>query len=58
MVPGPATEYQHGVEGVELKNKGHESCALSFIWGKMKTVAWEIASQVALRDLSKEAIYI
>lgn len=34
-VPRPATEYQQGVEGVELKKKkGHGSCALSFIWGK------------------------
>ena len=25
-----------------------ESCELSFIWGKMRTAAWEAASQIAL----------
>ena len=29
-----------------------ESCELSFIWGKMRTAAWEAASQIALRDSS------
>ena len=29
-----------------------------YIWGKMRTAALEIASQVALRNCSKEAIYI
>ena len=33
-----------------------ESCELSFIWGKMRTAAWETASQVALRDFPKEAL--
>ena len=28
-------------------------CVLSFIWGKMRTAAWEAASQIALRDCSK-----
>ena len=28
------------------KNAQHESCELSFIWGKMRTVAQEIASQL------------
>ena len=31
----------------------HESCELSFIWGKMRTVAWETASQIALRTALK-----
>ena len=29
---------------------------VSFIWGKMRTVAWETAPQIALRDCSKEAV--
>ena len=33
-----------------------ESCELSFIGGKMRTVAWETASQIALRECSKAAI--
>ena len=33
-----------------------ERCELSFIWGKMRTVAWETAPQIALRDCSKEAV--
>ena len=33
-----------------------ESCELSFIWGKMRTAAWETASQIALRDCSKAAV--
>ena len=45
---------------VDLKNlkKGRkvqcESCKLSFIWGKMKTAAWETALQMALRNSSKK----
>ena len=27
---------------------------LGFIWGKMRTIAWDIASQIALRNCSKE----
>ena len=30
-----------------------ESCELSFIWGKMRTLAQEAASHIALRDCSK-----
>ena len=30
-----------------------ETCELSFIWGKMRTVAQEAASPIALRDCSK-----
>ena len=33
-----------------------ESCELSFIWGKMRTEAWEAAPQIALRECSKEAV--
>ena len=33
-----------------------ESCELSFIWGKMRTAAWEAASQIAVRDCSKVAV--
>ena len=33
-----------------------ESCKLSFIWGKMRTAAWEAASQMALRDYSQVAV--
>ena len=38
-----------------LKDAQHESCELSFTWGKMRTAAWETAPQVALRVCSKEA---
>ena len=31
-----------------------ESCGPSFIWGKMRTIAWETASQIALRKSSRE----
>ena len=33
-----------------------DSCELSFIWGKMRTAAFEAASQIALRDCSKVAV--
>ena len=36
------------------KNAHHESCELSFIWGKMRTRAWEETFQRALRNCSKE----
>ena len=35
------------------KKKAHVTCKLNFIWGKM-TAAGETASQIALRDHSKE----
>ena len=38
------------------KNAQHESCKLSFIWGKMKTAAWETAPQIALKNCSKETV--
>ena len=37
------------------ENAQRERCELSFIWGKMRTAAWEKASQIALRNHSKEA---
>ena len=36
------------------KNKKHITCKLNFIRGKMRTAAGETASQIALRDRSKE----
>ena len=39
-----------------FKNVLHESSELNFIWGKMRTTAWETAPQIALRNCSKEAI--
>ena len=39
-----------------LKKKAQcESCELSFIWGKMRTVAQETAFQATLRNCSEEA---
>ena len=38
---------------VNLKNTQPENCDLSFIWGKITTYSWEIASQVALQNLSE-----
>ena len=35
-------------------NAQGERCEFSFIWGKMRTIAWETASQIALRNSSKE----
>ena len=37
-----------------LKNAQGGNCNLSFIWGKMRTAAWETAPQIALRNSSKE----
>ena len=37
----------------DLKNMQHESCELSFIWGKMRTIAQETTFQMSLRN-SKE----
>ena len=36
------------------KNAQCESCELSFIWGKMRTITQETAFQIALRNCSKE----
>ena len=36
------------------KNAQPEIWELSFIWGRMRTAAWEIIPQIALRNCSKE----
>ena len=36
------------------KKAQHESCKLSFTWGKMRTIAWETAPQIPLRNCCKE----
>ena len=36
------------------KNAQSESCELSFIWGKTRTVAQGTASQIALQSCSRE----
>ena len=36
------------------KKKNAQSCELSFIWGNVRTIAQETASQIALRSYSKE----
>ena len=42
---------------VDWKKKAqHESCELSFIWGKMRNIAWETAFQMVLRNCSKEVV--
>ena len=42
---------------LSTKKDAHlESCELSFIWGKMRTVALEVVHQIALRDCSKAAV--
>ena len=41
---------------VDLKHAQCESCKLSFIWGTMRTAAWEIAPQIALRNCSEEVV--
>ena len=33
-----------------------ENCKLSLIWGQMRTAAWEVASEIALRDCSKATV--
>ena len=43
------------ISHVNWKKKAQrESCELSFIWGKMRTIARETAIQIALRNCSKE----
>ena len=38
----------------EKKKARCESCELSFIGGKVRTIAWETASQIALRNFAEE----
>ena len=45
-----------GLVVLTKKDAQHESCKLSFIWGKMRTVSREPASQIALRNCSKEVV--
>ena len=37
-----------------FKSVQGESCESSYNWGKMRTITWETAFQIALRDCSKE----
>ena len=49
---------------VDLKENAQcESYELSFIWGNMKTAAWETEPEIVLRDCSKdvwakESVYV
>ena len=36
------------------KKSRRESCEWSFTWGKMRTIVWEAACQIALRNCSKK----
>ena len=38
------------------KHAQHKRCELSFIWGKMRTIAWETASQIVLRNYPKKVV--
>ena len=38
----------------DFKKMHSVSCELNFIWGNMKTTAWETAPPIALRNCSKE----
>ena len=38
----------------ENKNAPCQSCELSFIWGRLRTIAQETASQIVLRNCSLE----
>ena len=53
----PACVLNSPINSAKLKKKTktqYESCELSFIWGKTRTIAQEIASQIALRNCSKK----
>ena len=39
---------------VDLKHTQCESCESSFIWDKMRTIAWETAFLIALKNCSKD----
>ena len=43
-------------EELSTKKMHNMRVAISFIWGKMRTAAWEIALQIALRDCSKDGV--
>ena len=38
------------------KDAQFESCELSLVWGKMRTVDWKAAPQIALRDCAEEVV--
>ena len=38
----------------DFKKMQCESCGSSFIWGKMRTIAWETAFLIALKNCSKD----
>lgn len=42
------------IDFVDLKSVQREGCELSFIGGSMRTIAWEAASQTALRYRCRE----
>ena len=39
---------------VDSKKAQCESFELSFIWGKMRTISWETAFQITIKNCSKE----
>ena len=41
---------------VDSKDTQSKSCELNFLWGKMRTAAWETAPQIALIECFKEAV--
>ena len=47
----------HGCHSCKLKKDvQHESCQLSFIWGKMRTTGQEMVPQIALINWSKKVV--
>ena len=46
---------QNFTNHVDYKGAQSKSCELNFLWGKMRTAAWETAPQVALRECFKVA---
>ena len=50
----PKTLYRQINKYLKEKKKHNMRAELSFIWGKMRTIAWETAFQIALRNCSKE----
>ena len=41
---------------VDYKDAQSESCELNFLWGKMRTSAWETAPQIALSECFRETV--
>ena len=46
---------QNSTNHVDYKDAQSKSCELNFLWGKMRTAAWETAPQIALRECFKVA---